>query len=101
MKITSITAFAALLLIGLGGFMVGRISSKTSPAVSSSEGAALTGQFRSEVRGSEGENSLAKRESRPNQKTGIKRKLRQIAWRVWEKSSGERMRSAAHAPCWI
>jgi hypothetical protein len=66
MKLTPITALAALLLMALGGFMAGRISSK-NPVTDSKDTLSEAGAFRSAVRSSEGEGSLAKSEPRSSQ----------------------------------
>ena len=64
MKLTPITALAALLVIGIGGFMVGRVSSSGSQATAG-DGPAETRSSRATSRDSSGTASETKRLARP------------------------------------
>jgi hypothetical protein len=63
MKLTPLTALAALVLIGVGGFMAGRVSSPASSA-KSQDGPAETRSTRSSVRNSSGNGVETKSSSR-------------------------------------
>ncbi len=64
MKLNATTIFAALVLIGAGGFMAGRISSSTSASVADRDGPAETRSSRGAGRDSDGESTASRKTSR-------------------------------------